>query len=74
MKWRRILLIASMKKTLNKALRAFSILLVCAVPVFGQEFNCQVKIEAIQIETTERRVFSEVSNEKNKTKRTFEDK
>jgi hypothetical protein len=52
-----------MKKTLNKALRAFSILLVCAVPVFGQEFNCQVKIEAIQIETTERRVFSEMEVE-----------
>lgn len=37
--------------------------LVISTRVYGQELNCQVKVEAIQIESTERRIFEEMEIE-----------
>lgn len=37
--------------------------LCCGVTLYAQEFNCQVKVNAVQIESTERRVFQEMEVE-----------
>lgn len=50
-----------MKKSIPSVL--FLLFLVASVSGFAQELNCQVNVEAIQIESTERRIFEEMEIE-----------